>query len=128
SVYLPGLVIPMLPPELSNDLCSLNAGVDRLAMSCVMHIRKTGSIAKYEIFPSVIQVRQRLCYEKANLFYAKGTEGTEGTEYQEFASLLRELQAMMQARLAFRRRRGSIDFDFPETKVILDENSGKVLE
>lgn len=122
SVYLPGLVIPMLPPELSNDLCSLNAGVDRLAMSCVMHIRKTGSIAKYEIFPSVIQVRQRLCYEKANLYY------TQGTEYQKFAPLLQELQAMMQARLAFRRRRGSIDFDFPETKVILDENSGKVLE
>jgi len=122
SVYLPGLVLPMLPPELSNGLCSLNAGEDRLALTCVMDINATGKIERYQIFESVIRVKKRMTYEKVNAFY----EGD--AEYGDFAELLFAMRELMNARSRFRHRRGSIDFNFPEAKVVLDENTGKVLE
>ncbi len=122
SVYLPGLVLPMLPPELSNGLCSLNAGEDRLALTCVMDVSASGKIEKYHIFESVIRVKKRMSYDKVNAFYQGDGE------YGSFADLLLNMRELMAARVRFRHRRGSIDFNFPEAKVILDEETGKVLD
>ena len=69
SVYLPGMVVPMLPENLSNNICSLKPGVDRLTISCDMEINKSGKIVKYEIYPSVIKSYKRMTYSKINKIF-----------------------------------------------------------
>lgn len=121
SVYLVDRVIPMLPHALSNGICSLNEGVDRLALSCLMTIDLSGNIVDYEICESVIKVNRRMSYTIVKELLEQGEEPSELQE--EFRTLLpmfrqmRELSELLRAR---RRKRGAVDFDFPECKIILD--------
>ena len=119
SVYLVDRVIPMLPHTLSNGICSLNQGEDRLALSCIMTVDGKGNIIGHQIAETVIRVDRRMSYTDVNkIITLKDPETTE--KYREFAEmffLMKELADLLRAK---RRKRGSIDFDFPETKVVLD--------
>lgn len=120
SVYLVDRVIPMLPHALSNGICSLNQGVDRLALSCVMTISPEGKVVNYEIVESVIRVDRRMTYTAVKKILEDEDEETI-REYEELVPmfrLMRELSHILRQR---RKKRGSIDFDFPESKILLDE-------
>ena len=119
SVYLVDRVIPMLPHALSNGICSLNAGVDRLALSCIMTVNPKGEIVDHEIAESVICVDERMSYTSVKKILEE-QDPKECERYREFVpmfELMEELAGILRAR---RKKRGSIDFDFPETKMILD--------
>ncbi len=119
SVYLVDRVLPMLPPRLSNGICSLNAGEDRLAMACEMHIDGAGQVRKYEIFPTVIRVRHRLSYNiLRDLLNGVPETAAQYPDMVGPAALMDELRGILSAKRA---RRGAIYFDLPEQKVILDE-------
>ena len=119
SVYLVDRVIPMLPHTLSNGICSLNQGEDRLTLSCIMKIDGKGNIVDHRIAESVINVDRRMSYTDVNkIITLKDPEKTE--EYKEFVQMFFDMKAVADLLRAKRRKRGSIDFDFPETKVILD--------
>ncbi len=126
SVYLADRVIPMLPHRLSNGICSLNAGEDRLALSCIMKVNEKGIVTDHEIAETVIHVDERMTYTSVK----KILEDEDAKEREKYSRLvpmferMRELSRILRGR---RRRRGSIDFDFPETKLILDKE-GKPLE
>ena len=118
SVYLVDRVIPMLPHELSNGICSLNPGVDRLAISCVMKYDSEGKMLDYDIFPSVIRSRKQMTYKNVNSILEKNIvpEGYEEfvddlKTMSEFASILRKMKV----------RRGYLDFDVDEAKILVDE-------
>lgn len=123
SVYLVDRVIPMLPHILSNGICSLNAGTDRLALSCLMTIDKKGEITDYEICESVICVKKRMSYTAVKEILTEERVYELHPEYEEYRELepmfkrMEELSGILRAR---RRKRGAIDFDFPESKIILD--------
>ncbi len=120
SVYLVDRVIPMLPHRLSNGICSLNQGEDRLTLSATMDIDRSGRITRYEIFPSVIRVRTRLSYTVVRRILAE----QDMVLREQYAPLVPMLEAMEQLADALRQkraRRGAIDFDLPELKVLLDE-------
>ena len=125
SVYLLDRVIPMLPHELSNGICSLNPNEDRLAMSVIMDIDKKGKVYAHEIFESVINSKARLIYDDVSDLL-EGKTSTEGKlkEVAEELFIMKELMDILRAR---RERRGSIDFDFPESYIELDEN-GKPID
>ena len=123
SVYLVDRVIPMLPKKLSNGICSLNAGEDRLAMACEMEIGADGLVKSYEILPVVIHVYRRLTYTLVNEIFAEGAEAVR-TENADLLPLLTPLREVHDAMEKARHERGSIGFDVPEIKVKLDE-SGK---
>lgn len=120
SVYLVDRVIPMLPHKLSNGLCSLNAGVDRLALSCIMDIDESGKVVGHKIAETVINIDRRMSYTAVKKILADEDAETIA-EYQELVpmfKLMEELAAILRER---RKQRGSIDFDFPESKIYLDE-------
>ena len=123
SVYLVDRVIPMLPKKLSNGICSLNAGEDRLAMACEMEIGADGLVKSYEILPAVIHVYRRLTYTLVNEIFAEGADAVR-TENADLLPLLVPLREVHDAMEKARYERGSIGFDVPEIKVKLDE-SGK---
>ena len=123
SVYLVDRVIPMLPKKLSNGICSLNAGEDRLAMACEMEIGADGLVKSYEILPVVIHVYRRLTYTLVNEIFAEGADAVR-TENADLLPLLVPLREVHDAMEKARHERGSIGFDVPEIKVKLDE-SGK---
>lgn len=126
SVYLVDRVIPMLPHRLSNGICSLNQGEDRLALSCIMEIDGTGNVIGHTIAETVIRVDRRMTYTAVDAVVTDQDE-TVMKEYKELVPmffLMKELADILREK---RKQRGSIDFDFPETKVILDEK-GKPLE
>lgn len=126
SVYLVDRVIPMIPHKLSNGICSLNQGVDRLALSCVMDINAKGEVIEHRICESVINVDRRMSYTSVHKIVEEKDEA-ERNEYEELIpmfELMYELADILKAR---RDKRGSIDFDFPEAKVILD-GQGKPIE
>lgn len=120
SVYLCDRVIPMLPRELSNGICSLNAGVDRLALSCVMQVDARGNVIGHQIVESVIRVDKRMSYTgvKAILEGQPHPEG-EREDIRELCFLMKEAAAVLKEK---RRKRGAIDFDFPESKIVLDKD------
>lgn len=120
SVYLPDRVIPMLPKELSNGICSLNAGVDRLAFSCEMLIDRKGKIHSFEIFPSLIRVAKRLSYNQVKRALVN-EEMEVQKELVDFMPMLREMAGLSEILKKRRMRRGAIDFDFPEIKVKVDD-------
>ncbi|MBP1764724.1 MAG: rnr [Firmicutes bacterium] len=120
SVYLVDRVLPMLPPRLSNGICSLNAGEDRLAMSIQMEIDPLGRVLQYEIFPSVIRVKTRLSYTIVRQIVADRDE-TLRQEYKELVPQIEEMEGLCHILRQRRMKRGAIDFDFPELKVKLDE-------
>lgn len=119
SVYLVDRVLPMLPERLSNGICSLNAGGDRLAMACEMHIDRQGTVLNYEIFPAVINVRHRLSYNIVRAMLAGDEELC--TKYADIVPMLGKMDELRQILHDKRARRGAVDFDLPEQKVILDE-------
>ena len=123
SVYLVDRMIPMLPKKLSNGICSLNAGEDRLAMACEMEIGADGLVKSYEILPVVIHVYRRLAYTLVNEIFAEGADAVR-TENADLLPLLTPLREVHDAMEKARHERGSIGFDVPEIKVKLDE-SGK---
>ena len=117
SVYLVDRVIPMLPHTLSNGICSLNAGVDRLALSCIMK----GAVIDHTIAETVVRIDERMSYTSVKKILEEKDEA-ETTRYKELVpmfELMAELSGILREK---RRQRGSIDFDFPETKMILDAN------
>ena len=126
SVYLVDRVIPMLPHKLSNGICSLNAGENRLTLSCVMTIDPKGNVIDHTIAESVIKVDRRMSYTSVKKILEDHDEN-EIREYENLVpmfELMRELAAILRKK---RMKRGSIDFDFPETKIVLDEK-GKPIE
>lgn len=125
SVYLVDRVIPMLPKELSNGICSLNAGTDRLSMACEMQISPEGEVTSYEILPTVIHVHRRLTYNIVNKVLVDKEEPFL-SDNQDIYSLLETLAEIRGVLKAKRRRRGSIDFDLPEVKVKLDDKGHPV--
>lgn len=124
SVYLVDRVIPMLPKVLSNGICSLNAGEDRYAMSCVMEIDKEGTVLNKTISPSIIHVDRRCNYREV---FKALTEEVIPEDLLPFMPLLRHLEKLAEILRAMRYRRGALDFDFPEYKILLD-HSGKPLQ
>lgn len=119
SVYLVDRVIPMLPHELSNGICSLNPNVDRLAISCVMEFDSTGKQLDYEIFPSVIKSRIQMTYKKVNSILEKNVV-PEG--YEPYAETLREMAELAKILRNAKVKRGYINFDIDEAKILVDEN------
>ena len=120
SVYLVDRVIPMLPHRLSNGICSLNQGVDRLALSCLMRIDDKGNVIDYQLAETVIRVDRRMTYTNVKKILEEEDEELY-KEYEDFIpmfGLMRELAVILREK---RSKRGSIDFDFPESKIILDE-------
>jgi ribonuclease R len=126
SVYLVDRVIPMLPHKLSNGICSLNQGEDRLALSCIMDIDENGNVMGHRIAETVINVDRRMTYTAVNAIITDRDEAVM-KEYEAFVSMFDQMKELADILREKRKKRGSIDFDFPETKVILDER-GKPLE
>ncbi len=126
SVYLADRVIPMLPHKLSNGLCSLNANVDRLALSCDMEINQAGNVVKHKIYESVINVNKRMSYTIVNdlIVDPESKYLEDNKEYLDFFMEMRELAKILRTR---RIDRGAIEFDFPESKIVLDKN-GKPID
>ena len=126
SVYLVDRVLPMLPRRLSNGICSLNAGEDRLAMSAHMEIDHQGQVVNYELFPSVIRVKKRLTYTVVRKILVEHDEKLIA-ENEDLMKELENMERLCRILRERRMRRGAIDFDFPELKVKLDE-TGKPIE
>ena len=120
SIYLPDRVIPMLPEELCNDMCSLKEQEPRLAISCVMRINPKGRVVFYDIFESVICVRHRMTYNDVNEILDHGDRRL-CVKYADMLGdfyLMQDLAMRIRAR---RKKRGAVDFEFPEAKLKIDE-------
>ncbi|KDR93899.1 ribonuclease R [Peptoclostridium litorale DSM 5388] len=124
SVYFADRVIPMLPPKLSNGLCSLNPDVDRLALSVFMEIDNSANVVSHEIAETVIRSKARLIYEDISDILEKGEMEDTAHLFEKYSHIIDDFTKMETlARLLMKRRdnRGAIDFDFPEAKIIFDE-------
>jgi ribonuclease R len=117
SVYFPERVVPMLPEVLSNELCSLKPNVDRLTMVCEMAMSPAGKITRYQFYESVIQSQARLTYNEVYAMVVQQDE-TLQKRYQHIMPHLKELWAVYRTLHAARIKRGTIDFDLPETKIV----------
>lgn len=126
SVYLVDRVIPMLPHKLSNGICSLNAGTDRLALSCIMELDDQGNVLDHKIAETVIHVDRRMTYTAVNAIVTDGDEAVIA-EYEGFVPMFMLMKEVSDILREKRKKRGAIDFDFPESKIILDAQ-GKPLE
>lgn len=126
SVYLVDRVIPMLPHKLSNGICSLNAGTDRLALSCFMDIDEKGAVVGHKIAETVLRVDRRMSYTSVKKILEDEDEA-EIKEYEELVPMFKLMQELATLLRKKRHQRGSIDFDFPESKIILDEK-GKPID
>ena len=124
SVYFPDKVLPMLPKELSNGICSLNVGEDRFALTVMMKLDSRGEILSDEIFESVINVKYKINYGQ----YYRLFEGPDyirdelSREFSDHIEMLDNMRKVAALRHSIRRARGSLDFEFPETKVVINEN------
>ena len=129
SVYLINRVVPMLPHRLSNGICSLNAGEDRLALSCIMELGTDGTIVGHRLAESVIHVNRRTSYtEVSGILSATEDRRAElEAEYGEIYGMISDMAEVSKLLREKRKARGAIDFDFPESKIILDE-SGRPAE
>ena len=126
SVYLVDRVIPMLPHKLSNGICSLNQGVDRFALSCMMDIDSTGKIIDHKISESVINVDRRMSYTSVKKILTDNDTDTIN-EYKDFVPMFKLMEELATILRKKRKQRGSIDFDFPECKIVLDK-AGRPLD
>lgn len=120
SVYLLNRVIPMLPERLSNGICSLNPQVNRLTLSCIMEINKDGDIVKHRICESVIKTVERMNYDDVSDMLEGAMTPELKTRYAHIIDDLINMKALAERLKGKRERRGSIDFDFAETKIKLD--------
>lgn len=118
SVYLADRVVPMLPHELSNGICSLNPNVDRLAMSCIMNIDKKGDVTDYEIKPSVIKSRIQMTYKKVNQILEENITPEGYEDYKEKLLQMEELAKILRKN---KEQRGYIDFEIDESKIIVND-------
>jgi len=123
SSYLADSVIPMLPHKLSNGICSLNEGVIRLTQSCVMKIDDKGNVVDYDIFPSFIKSRKKMTYKKVNDIIVRDIVDPE---YQEYVEVLKNMNDLAHILRANKVRRGYIDFDLDEAKILVDEDKNVV--
>ncbi len=138
STYLADRVIPMLPPALSNGICSLHPHVDRLTITCEMDIDDQGEVVAYALYPSLIRTVERMTYPDVRLLVESEDERADDAQYdpakkealaQRYAPLLSQLAWMKQLALqlrAKRMRRGAIDFNFPEAKITVDDKGNPV--
>ena len=124
SVYLADRVIPMLPHKLSNGICSLNPNVDRLSISCIMEIDNNGNTVDYDIFESVIRSRIQMTYKKVNKILEENIVDPEYEPYVEKLQLMAELAKILRK---MKEKRGYIDFDIDEAKIIVNED-GKAID
>lgn len=120
SVYLVDRVVPMLPHKLSNGICSLNQGVDRLALSCIMDIDPHGKVLRHEVAETLIRVDRRMTYTAVNAIITDRDPAVMA-EYDGFVEMFDCMKELADILRDKRSQRGSIDFDFPETKILLDE-------
>lgn len=120
SVYLVDRVIPMLPHTLSNGMCSLNMGEDRLALSCLMDINKKGEVIDHRIVESVINVNERMNYSDVNKILSE-SDSKLMVRYADEIDMLKLMFELSKIIRANRNKRGSIDFDFPESKIVLNK-------
>lgn len=119
SVYLVDRVIPMLPHELSNGICSLNPNVDRLAISCIMEFDSNGKQIEYDIFPSIIRSRIQMTYKNVNRILENG-EIPGG--YEDYVESLRKMESLAKILRKMKEKRGYIDFLVDEAKILVDED------
>jgi len=126
SIYLVDRVIPMLPRKLSNNLCSLNPNEDKLTFTVEMDLDKRGKVIKNDFYKSVIKSKYRMTYENVNTILEKNEESEEYRNlYDKYRKINEMLKNMLELSKIIRnnkKRRGSIDFELPEIKVVLDEN------
>lgn len=120
SVYLTDRVVPMLPKRLSNGICSLNPGEERLAMSCEMEIDEQGRVVKHRIFPSVMRSHARMTYKAVNRILESHDQKTID-EYKNLVPMFETMAELHKILVKNRKRRGAIDFEAPEAKIIVDE-------
>ncbi len=121
SVYLVDRVIPMIPHRLSNGICSLNPNVDRLTLSCRMEIDASGRVVKHEIFDSVIHSDYRMTYDAVNQIITEKDPNIR-EQYKEITPMLDLAQDLSNRLIQMRKRRGEIDFDISEAKVLVNED------
>lgn len=121
SVYFPRRVIPMLPEELSNGLCSLNPDVDRLCMVCEMHIAANGKIEKHRFFEAVMRSQARFTYTQVAAILVD-KDAALRKQYAALVPHLENLYQLFKALQIERHKRGAVDFELPETKIIFDDN------
>ena len=121
SVYFPRQVIPMLPEALSNGLCSINPQVDRLCMVCEAHISPSGVIRDYRFFEGVMNSKARLTYTKVAAILVDRDEKLRA-EYAALLPQLEELHRLFHVLHDARLKRGAVDFDLPETRIVFDEH------
>ncbi len=126
SVYFADQVIPMLPVELSNGICSLNPGVDRLTLSCFMTMDKTGAILGHDIVPSVIRSTERMTYSDCNALLAPGCDEALTQRYQNILPMLRDMAQLAKALEKRRRNRGGLELESRESYILCDENGSPV--
>ncbi len=126
SVYLVDRVIPMLPHRLSNGICSLNQGEDRLALSCMMDIDQKGNILDHRIEETVIRVDRRMSYTSIYKIVRERDKRERG-RYKELVPMFEQMYELSRILRKKRKKQGSIDFDFPESKITLDEE-GKPID
>lgn len=124
SSYLADTVIPMLPHKLSNGICSLNEGVIRLTMSCVMEIDHKGKVVDYDIFPSYIKSSKKMTYKKVNDILLRDIVAPDYVPFVEDLKLMNELHKILRKE---KNGRGYINFDLDEAKIVQDEN-GKAID
>lgn len=127
SVYLVDRVIPMLPHKLSNGICSLNAGEDRLCLSCIMEINQKGEVIAHQILETVINVDKRMTYNIVNDLLTNSNSKFK-YEYENFMPMFENMKELRNILLQKRIKRGAIEFDFAEAKVILDQNTRKPID
>lgn len=124
SVYLADRVVPMLPHQLSNGICSLNPDVDRLAISCVMELDPKSNLVDYEVFPSVIRSRKQMTYNCVNSILERGVVPSG---YEPFVKTLKEMYELAKIVRNRKIRQGYIDFDVDEVKILVD-GDGNILD
>ena len=125
SVYMPGTVIPMLPVNLSNNICSLKPNVERLTISCDMEITPKGKMVDYKIYPSVIKSYKRMTYSKINKIFAGDVDLS--TEYGDLVGMFYDMRNLAKMLKKKREEHGSINFETDESYIILDDN-GKAVD
>lgn len=120
SVYLADRVIPMLPHKLSNGICSLNEGVDRLVLACIMTISKTGNLTNYEIVEGVICSRHRMTYSDVNLILKD--DATTCSKYKDLVPMLKNMQKLSHIIRSRRVKKGGLEFRVPEYQFLLNKD------
>ncbi|MDR4889580.1 ribonuclease R [Fredinandcohnia sp. QZ13] len=120
SIYLVDRVIPMIPHRLSNGICSLNPKVERLTLSCEMEVDGNGTVVKHDIFQSVIKTTERMTYADVNSILVEKDEELR-TRYEPLVPMFEDMERLAAILREKRMKRGAIDFDFKEAKVLVDD-------